>query len=43
MLPDGRCSFAVETKRKPIIKDFEEELRELEAQVKGRKEFEEFF
>ena len=28
MLPDGRCSFAVETSSKKINKDFEEELKE---------------
>lgn len=45
MLPDGRCQFAVEASAKAkarALKDFEEELRELEAKAKSRKEFDEF-
>ncbi|GAB6148199.1 hypothetical protein [Stetteria hydrogenophila] len=42
MLPDGRCQFAVEAtaKSKKRMKDFEEELREMESEARKYGEFE---
>ena len=44
MLPDGRCQFAVEARARTArrLKDFEEELRELEREARSRREFEDY-
>jgi hypothetical protein len=42
LLPDGRCSFALGRQRKPV-KDFEEELRELEETEKKFRFREDYF
>ena len=45
MLPDGRCPFAIQAKSRTArrMKDFEEELREMEEEAKRMGEFEEYY